>query len=112
VTVAIADKLTRTAEPPAALSSAAITAAFTGREGAVATAPGKNPGEQVVLRVTKVEVPPYVAGGPDQLQAREQLGQGIGNDLLAAYVAALQANLGVTVNQTAVQQVVGGTDGS
>ncbi|RDV01215.1 SurA N-terminal domain-containing protein [Undibacter mobilis] len=61
-----------------------------------------------VFRVTEVSVPPIdpQAASPDQLKANLQ--SSYADDVIGQYLARLEADLGVKINQQAVNQVVGG----
>lgn len=91
--------LTR-ATSDAALSPAAIAAAFSGPNGHVANAAGIGGEGQVLLQVTAVEN----AGPTDALQDDsrqiEALARVSGEDILDQMVATLQASYGVSINQT------------
>lgn len=88
------------------LSAAVIQAAFSGPKGTAAVAAGVPPQSKVVLVVTDVVTPPYVAGMPEMADPKNQLSGQIGNDLLSQYIAQLQDRLGVHINQTALQTIL------
>lgn len=98
---------TRGSKPPADFSADALKAAFAGPKGHVATTAGVNDGEQIVLQVDSVTETPYTAGDPAQAPVEKQLAEAIQNDLLQQYVNELQNTLGATINQTALQRVIG-----
>jgi peptidyl-prolyl cis-trans isomerase D len=102
-----ADKLVRSAPASDDLSIDAIKAVFEGPKGHVAVAPGAADGSQVVLVVTDTSVPDYVAGTDEDKQIKKQLSAQISNDLLTQYVTQSQAAVGVSINQAAVQAVIG-----
>ncbi|MBB5750965.1 peptidylprolyl isomerase [Prosthecomicrobium pneumaticum] len=97
----------RSTTPAAPLSADALRAAFGGPKGYAAVAPGANEGEQIVLQVADVTEPAYFSGAPDLAQPSRELADGLQNDLLQQYVGELQNAVGVRVNQTALQQIVG-----
>lgn len=84
----------------AALSPAAVVAAFSGPNGFVTNAAGIGGEGQVLLQVTAVE-----DGGPtdalqDDSRQIEALAGVSGADIVDQMVATLQAAYGVTINQT------------
>ncbi|HEV7319389.1 MAG TPA: SurA N-terminal domain-containing protein [Ensifer sp.] len=91
--------LTR-ATSDAALSPAAVAAAFSGANGHIANATGLGGEGQVLLQVTSVEN----AGPADALQDDSRqidaLARVSGEDILDQMVATLQAAYGVSINQT------------
>lgn len=91
--------LTR-ATSDAALSPAAVTAAFSGPNGFVTNAAGIGGEGQVLMQVTAVE-----SGGPtdalqDDSRQIEAMARVSGEDILDQMVATLQAAYGVSINQT------------
>jgi len=107
LTVKTALNFTRNAQAPADLTSAAVEAAFNGPEGHVAVTDGSEGVSKAVLVVTGVFVPPFNADAPELAQARQQLSNQIANDYLQQFIVEKQDKLGVTINQTALQSIVG-----
>lgn len=103
--VQTATGVSRGGQPPIGLTPAAVEAAFGGPKGYAAVADGDN-GSRIVIVTTAVTVPPYVAGAPDLDQAKDQFSGEFANDLLTTYVYQLQQQLGVTVNQAALQSAI------
>jgi peptidyl-prolyl cis-trans isomerase D len=101
-----ADGVTRATEPPAGLSRQIVEAAFGGPKGYVAVADGAD-GAKVVVVTTEASVPPYFSGAPDLEQADTQFSGEVANDILTQYVVQLQQQLGVSVNQTALNTAIG-----
>ncbi|MCX5521085.1 SurA N-terminal domain-containing protein [Kaistia defluvii] len=106
VTVQTLDKQTRSSRPTGAFSTEALKAAFAGPKGSVEVAPGAEDSEQIVLQVADVIETPYTPGVGDSSAVTQQLADAMQNDLLQQYVAELQRQLGVTVNQTVLQQII------
>jgi peptidyl-prolyl cis-trans isomerase D len=104
-TVESATGVTRVGEPPVGLSPQIVEAAFGGPEGYAAVADGTNGGKIVVV-TTGVTVPAYFSGAPDLAQAEQQFSGEIANDVLSQYVYQLQQQLGVTINQAALQSAI------
>ncbi|MCX5494179.1 SurA N-terminal domain-containing protein [Kaistia dalseonensis] len=105
--VVTAQKLTRGTKPPADLSVDALKAAFAGPVGTAAAVPGPNDGDQIVLQVEAIDDTPYLANDASRAALTQQLADAMQNDLLQQYVTELQNELGATVNQTKLQQVIG-----
>jgi peptidyl-prolyl cis-trans isomerase D len=104
LTVESATGLRRVAEPPANISAAMLNAAFTGPEGTVTVTTAREDPARAVVRVKFFTVPS--AGTKPDEQSLNVVRDGITDDLLQQYVDALQTRLGVSVNQTALQQTL------
>jgi peptidyl-prolyl cis-trans isomerase D len=98
--------LTRAADATA-VSAKAVAAAFATPKDAVGSSEGANAAERVVFRVTDIMVPPFDAGSAQAKQLTDNVRAAIGEDLLAQYIGRLQADLGVTINQTGINQALG-----
>jgi peptidyl-prolyl cis-trans isomerase D len=94
-----------------ALSQAAVAAVFRTAKDAVGKAEGAQPAEQVVFRVTEIVVPTLDAASADAKRVVETLDRGLSEDILGEYIAKLESEIGVTINQSALNQVVGGGTG-
>jgi len=108
LTVQTKDKLTRDTSPDGDLTSDVIRAAFSGKEGLATVAAGAIEGSEVVLKVTKVETPPYVPNDLNDAQIMVQLNNALGGDLLDEYSEGLHSRYGVSIDQAALHQSVGG----
>ncbi|MFL6799786.1 MAG: SurA N-terminal domain-containing protein [Xanthobacteraceae bacterium] len=98
------------ASPP--LSVTAVDAIFRTAKDAVAKAEGAQPTEQIVFRVTDIVIPTLDGNAKDTKQLSTTLTRGISEDMFAEYVAKLENEVGVTINQSALTQVIsGGTGG-
>ncbi|WP_201159800.1 SurA N-terminal domain-containing protein [Rhodoplanes elegans] len=73
----------------------------------VGTAAGSGPTERIVFKVTDIKPPPFDAGSADVKKLVEQLRNAYADDVMAQYVAQLQNELNVKINQTALAQAVG-----
>jgi peptidyl-prolyl cis-trans isomerase D len=104
LTVESASGLKRVAEPTGNLSRAMLDAAFTGPEDTVTVTTAKEEPARAVVRVKFFTVP--AAGTTPDAQSVNIVREGITDDLLQQYVDALQTRLGVSVNQTALQQTL------
>jgi len=89
---------------PASVSDAAFR---TGKD-AFGIADSDNGDRRYIFRVTEVSVPPINPQGatPDQLKANLQASYA--DDVIGQYLARLESDLSVKINQQAVNQVVGG----
>jgi peptidyl-prolyl cis-trans isomerase D len=90
------------------LSAAAVDAVFRTAKDAVGKADAAMPAEQVVFRVTDIVVPKLDAASEDAKRISETLDRGLSEDLYAEYIAHLENEIGVTINQSALNQVVTG----
>jgi peptidyl-prolyl cis-trans isomerase D len=93
------------------LSAAAVNVVFRTPKDAVGKAEAGEPGEQVVFRVTDIAVPNIDLASEDAKRIVETLNRGLSEDVLGEYVAKLESEIGVTINQSALNQVVGGGAG-
>jgi peptidyl-prolyl cis-trans isomerase D len=94
-----------------ALSAATVAAIFRTAKDAAGKAEAAQPTEQVVFRVTDIVVPTLDAASADAKRAVETLDRGLSEDILAEYIAKLESEIGVTINQSALNQVVSGGAG-
>jgi peptidyl-prolyl cis-trans isomerase D len=95
-------------EPPAPLSASTIEAIFRAAKGAAGSAEAAQPAEQLVFRVTEVLVPKLDSASEDAKRTRETLDRALSQDIFAEYVGRLETEIGVAINQSALNQVVGG----
>ena len=87
----------------------ALEAVFQTPKDGVGTAQGASATEWVVFRVTGVTVPALDASSADAKQIKDALTNMLTEDIVAQYLANLQATLGATINEAALNQVIGGT---
>ncbi|WP_377288715.1 peptidyl-prolyl cis-trans isomerase [Rhizobium sp. SG2393] len=92
----------------AALSPAAVAAAFSGPNGEVATAPGVGGEGQILLKVTDVQdVPGDVLD--NDARGIEAVARASGDDILDQMVSTLQTAYGVQINQALADQTIAST---
>lgn len=105
LTVATTQPFARNGDVPE-LGEEAIEAAFRGPSGHVGSVvrPG---GERVVLKVKSVINPPFFAESADAVTARRTFRGELQATLIDQYTAAMQQQLGTTVNQAMLDQVIG-----
>lgn len=89
------------------LSPAAVAQIFGTPVGKAGAALGATPGERVVFVVKDAQVPQLLSTSQEVEQLNKQLSTVVGDDLIAAYVAKLQAQLGTSVNEALMRQVAG-----
>jgi peptidyl-prolyl cis-trans isomerase D len=98
-------------EPAGPLSAAGIDAVFRTAKDAAGKTQAAQPAEQVVFRVTDIVVPVLDMSSEEAKRDLEALNRGVSEDILAEYIARLESEIGVTINQSALNQVVGGGAG-
>ena len=87
---------------------AVVSAVFTTPKDGVGSAEGKEPSERIVFQVTDISVPAFDAASPDGRKIADTMRRTITEDLLAQYIARLQADLGATINMDAVRRSASG----
>ena len=85
-----------------------IEAVFRTPKGTPASAEGGKETERFVFRVTDVVDPPFEAGTPQGQAITTTLQNSYTDDLVSEYIARLENDFGVTVNPSALNQVIGG----
>jgi peptidyl-prolyl cis-trans isomerase D len=98
-------------EPPAPLSTLAVDAIFRTAKDAAGSADAAQPPEQVVFRVTDIVVPKLDTASEDVKKTQEALTRALSEDVFAEYISRLQTEIGVTINESALSQVVSGGTG-
>ena len=93
------------------LSAAGVDAVFRTAKGAAGKADGTQPGEQIVFRLTNIVVPSLDTASEEAKRAIQTLNRGLSEDILAEYIAWLERDIGFTINQSALNQVVSGGAG-
>jgi peptidyl-prolyl cis-trans isomerase D len=93
------------------LPAAAVDTVFRTAKDAAGKAEASDPVEQVVFRVTDIVVPSLDMGSEAAKRILETLNRGLSEDILGEYIAKLESEIGVTINQSALNQVIGGASG-
>jgi peptidyl-prolyl cis-trans isomerase D len=93
------------------LSATGVDAVFRTAKDAAGKTEGAQPPNEVVFRVTDIVVPSLDMPSEDAKRALETLNRGLSEDILAEYIAWLESDIGVTINQSALNQVVSGGAG-
>jgi peptidyl-prolyl cis-trans isomerase D len=86
-----------------------IEAVFRTPKGTPASAEGAKETERFVFRVTEITVPPFEAGTPQGQAITTTLQSSYTDDLVSEYITRLESDLGVNVNPSALNQVIGGS---
>ncbi len=115
--VADADKLqVQTAKDlqrgkPAGFTSARLVqAAFANPKDVPGMTQGQKETEFYLFRVTKVTDPKFDPNTPTARTIAEQLKTAYSDDVIGEYIARIENELGVDINQTALNQIVGGAE--
>ena len=99
--------LKRGVAPPPGVSANAITEIFrTPKDAAGSIDVG--PAERMVFLVTEVKVPPLDANSTEIKRLDEALRARMAEDLGAQYIARLESDVGISINQSTLNQVTGG----
>jgi len=91
-----------------AISANVLEQAFKVDKGVAASAEGQNATEQVVFRVTEIVVPPLDPASAEAKKIAEDLKRQLADDVMGQYIVRLQNDIGVSINQAALRQVIGG----
>jgi peptidyl-prolyl cis-trans isomerase D len=94
--------------PSAPLSERTIEAIFRTVKGGVASATAEQPVEQVVFHVTDVTEPTIDFDSQGTKQLRDALNTGMSEDIYGEYMTLVEREVGVTVNERALRQVITG----
>jgi peptidyl-prolyl cis-trans isomerase D len=90
------------------LSAASVDAVFRTPKDGAGKADATQPAEQVVFRVTDILVPSPDAQSDDSKRTVEALNRALSEDVVGEYIGRLESEIGVTINQSALNQVIGG----
>jgi peptidyl-prolyl cis-trans isomerase D len=94
--------------PPPGLSASAIQDIFRTPKDATGSVDNTSPADRIVFHVTEIKVPPLDPQSDTAKQLEDALRARMADDLISQYVARLESDIGVTINQNAVNQAVGG----
>jgi peptidyl-prolyl cis-trans isomerase D len=90
------------------LSIRTIDAIFRTAKGAYGTAEATAPGEQVLFRVADITMPKVDEKSEEATRIRDNLNRSFSEDVFGGYLGYLQRQVGVTINENALKQVVTG----
>jgi peptidyl-prolyl cis-trans isomerase D len=96
-------------KPGGFIPAKVIEAVFRTPKGVPGAAQGNNETERFVFQVTDVTDPAFDASSQQGKAIADVLQNSYTDDVIAEYIARLENDFGVTVNQSALDQVVGGT---
>lgn len=88
-----------------------IDAAFRTAKDAPGIADGEQQTERYVFRVTAVTDPKFDPASPEAKQLTTSLQNAYADDIIGEYIGRLEADYGISINQQALNQVVGGGTG-
>ncbi|MEI2386078.1 peptidyl-prolyl cis-trans isomerase [Breoghania sp. JC706] len=91
------------------LSAQAVTEAFSGPKGTVATADGAD-GGRVVLQVASVTTPAFFAESDIMSKLDSELADMLQTSLISQFVTGVQDSIGVNINQAALSNAIGTSD--
>jgi peptidyl-prolyl cis-trans isomerase D len=94
------------------LSATGVDAVFRTAKDGAGKADAVQPAEQVVFRVTDILVPSLDAQSNDSKRAVETLNRTLSEDVAGEYIGQLESEIGVTINQSALNQVISGGAGT
>jgi len=93
-------------DTPDGLTPAAVTAAFSGGEGTVASAPAPDEG-RFILQVQDISEPAFFAEAESLKQPAEQFTDSLKTTLDNEFLRRVQADRGLRVNQEVIGQIIG-----
>ena len=84
-----------------------VTAVFETPQGSAGTAEGREPSERFVFQVTGISVPPFDPNSPEAKKIEDTLKRMLGDEALMQYLTKTAADMGVSVNQSVINQALG-----
>jgi peptidyl-prolyl cis-trans isomerase D len=64
--------------------------------------------EQIVFKVNDIVIPTLDVANEEAKRAKDTLNRAVTEDIFSEYIARLESELGVTINQSALNQVISG----
>jgi peptidyl-prolyl cis-trans isomerase D len=95
-------------KPAGFLPAKVVEAVFSTPKDVAASSDGKQPTERYVFRVTNVVEPKLDAASAEGKAIATSLANSYTDDITGSYIARLESEFGVDVNQSVVNQVIGG----
>ena len=95
-------------KPAGFVPAKVVDAVFKTPKGAPGSAEGETQTQRFVFRVTEVIDPPLDANSPEAKQLTTTLQNSFADDMIGEYIARLESDFGVSINQAALNQVIGG----
>jgi len=96
-------------KPAGFVPAKAIDEVFKTAKGAAGTSEGETQTQRLVYRVTDVIDPKLDAAAPEAKQISTTLQTSFADDIFGQYIGELESKLGVTFNEQALNQVIGGS---
>jgi peptidyl-prolyl cis-trans isomerase D len=93
--------------PTAQLSNRALEQVFRTPKGEAGSTQGDQPTQQIVFRVTDMIAPALDMTSPEGKRLSEGVRTALAEDLLTEYAMRVQSEIGVSINEQALNQVVG-----
>jgi peptidyl-prolyl cis-trans isomerase D len=90
----------------------AIAQIFRTAKDAYGSAEGNSATEHIIFRVTDIKIPEFDPNSPAAKGIFDQLRNSYNDELLGQYLARLEADLGTSVNQAALNQAIGAGNGN
>jgi peptidyl-prolyl cis-trans isomerase D len=87
----------------------ALVEIFKAAHGASGSADGASPGERILFQVTEIKTPQFNADSDEIKRIDEALRARATEDIIAQYVARLESDVGVKINQAAVDSITRGS---
>jgi peptidyl-prolyl cis-trans isomerase D len=107
LTVSTAADLQR-GRPAGFIPAKVVEDVFKTAKGAAASAEGETPTQRLVFRVTDVIEPKFDAKTPEAQRLTTTLQNSFADDIIGEYIGRLESDYGVSINQAALNQVIGG----
>lgn len=95
-------------KPAGFLPVRVVETVFRTAKGEAAATEGEKETNRYVLVVTNVTDPAFNADAPEAKQLTSQLQNSYADDIIGEYIARLENDIGVSINQAALNQVIGG----
>ncbi len=92
---------------PAGIPARAVDLIFRTPKDGFDTVDGASPTERIVFRVTEINAPPLDPKSAETKRISDTINKAMSDDLIAQYVNKLEAQIGVTINQAALNQITG-----
>lgn len=92
-----------------AVPAKVINDVFSTPKDGVGNSEGDRPTYRVVFRVTDISAPPLDPNSPEAKQLDNALKTAVFEDLVSQYITRLQTDLGTTINEAALNQVLSGS---
>lgn len=107
VAAQVSPPLTRSSSLPE-FPATVLNSAFGTAVNGVASAALPGGRGRMLFRVQSATVPPFIRTTQEAEQLAQQIGNSLGDDLIAQYVDSVQTRLGVRINQQALRNATGG----